>query len=92
MQNISTTHLRTESPRLIKTLLSGKKVTLIHRSKIVGEITPKIKGAGTLSSKDVSEITAIAKKITLPKLSDGEIKRRYRKALLEKYGKGISRH
>lgn len=41
MNYITTTELRTKSSALVQKLLSGEEVTLIHRSKIIGEIVPK---------------------------------------------------
>lgn len=41
MNYITTTELRTKSAALVQKLLSGEEVTLIHRSKIIGEIVPK---------------------------------------------------
>lgn len=40
MQYITTTELRTESPKLIETLKIGQSVALIHRSKVVGKVHP----------------------------------------------------
>ena len=42
MQYITTTQLRTESKELVKVLQEGRSVDLIHRSRVVGEIKPKI--------------------------------------------------
>jgi len=41
MNYITTTELRTKSSSLVQKLLNGEEVTLIHRSKIIGEIVPK---------------------------------------------------
>lgn len=40
MNYITTTDLRTEAPQLIEQLKKGSTVTLIHRSSIIGVITP----------------------------------------------------
>lgn len=42
-QFITTTQLRTKTTWLVKTLLHGKSVYLIHRSKVIGLITPLAK-------------------------------------------------
>ena len=41
MNLITTTELRTRTSELIKALLAGESVDLIHRSQILGEIKPK---------------------------------------------------
>lgn len=87
MNHITTTDLRTKSSELITQLESGKSVSLIHRSKIVGKIIP---------TSDVSIKTINAKqlqdkinRLDLPRLSLKEIDRRYRIAMVQKHGKGI---
>lgn len=87
MQVITTTELRTKSKELIKTLQEGRTVELIHRSKVVGEIKPKIYDPKPFDPDKVAEIV---KKLNLPKLSYKEREKRYRKHLMEKYGKGLS--
>lgn len=87
MQVITATQLRTKSKELIKVLGEGHSVDLIHRSKIVGEIKPKI---DDLKPFDPDEFLKIAKKLNLPKLSYREREKRYRVHLMKKYGKGIS--
>ncbi len=90
MNLITTTELRTKTTNLLESLLSGEEVDLVHRSKIVATIKPKKDEPKSLSKQDIKAIISMAKKINLPKLSDKEIERRYRKHLLEKYGKGLS--
>lgn len=87
MQVITTTELRTKSKELVKTLENGGSVELIHRSKVVGEIKPKIPDPKPFDPDRVAEI---AKKLNLPKLSYKERERRYRAHLMKKYGKGLS--
>lgn len=87
MNYITTTQLRTKSSQLIKTLKEGHSVDLIHRSKVVGEIRPKIYDPRPFNPDKVAEI---AKQLNFPKLSYRQRERRYRKHLMEKYGKGIS--
>ena len=87
MQTISTTQLRTRSKALIKALQEGRSVDLIHRSKVVGEIRPKIHDPKPF---DPDKLAAIAKKLNLPKLSYKERERRYRAHIMRKYGKGLS--
>lgn len=89
MNYITTTDLRTKSSELIEALKKGNSVSLIHRSKIVGEIKPK-KQARPLTQKDILQLKKLAKELNLPKLSYKERERRYRKHLMEKYGKGLS--
>lgn len=87
MQTITTTELRTKSKELIKTLKQGRSIELIHRSKVVGEIKPKIYDPKPFDPDKVAEI---AKKMNLPHLSYKERDRRYRAHLMKKYGKALS--
>lgn len=90
MNLITATELRTKSKELVATLLAGRSVSLIHRSKIIGEVRPKKKEAGVMTAKDIQELKRLAKKMNLPKLSYKERERRYREAMMEKHGKNIS--
>jgi hypothetical protein len=90
MDYITTTQLRTDSPRLLEALLAGRSVDLIHRSKMVGEIRPKKQSPKIMTKKDIQDLIALAKKMNLPKLSYKERDKRYRARLMEKYGKSIS--
>ncbi len=87
MQYITTTELRTKSKKLIELLQEGHSVELIHRSKVVGEIRPKIYDPKPFNP---DEFIKLAKKLNLPKLSYKERERRYRAHLMKKYGKGLS--
>ncbi len=87
MQVITTTQLRTKSKELVKALNEGHSVDLIHRSKVVGEIKPKIYDPKPF---DPDKFFKAAKKLNLPKLSYKERGRRYRAHLMKKYGKGLS--
>lgn len=87
MQYITTTQLRTKSKELVKVLQEGRSMDLIHRSKVIGEIKPKIYDPKPF---DPDQFLKIVKKLNLPKLSYKERERRYRAHLMKKYGKGIS--
>ncbi len=87
MQLITTTELRTKTTELVKALREGRSVDLIHRSRVVGEIKPKIQDPKPFDPDKVAEI---AKKLNLPKLSYKERERRYRAHLMKKYGKDLS--
>lgn len=89
MQFITTTELRTKSKELVEVLQAGQSVDLIHRSKIVGEIKPSY-DPKPLTEEGIRRIQEAAKRLNLPKLSYKERERRYRKRLLEKYGKDLS--
>lgn len=89
MDSITTTNLRTQSSDLINTLKKGGVVSLIHRSKIVGVIKPK-KEPKLLTKNDISRLKKLAKQLNLPKISYEEREKKYRKHLMNKYGKGIS--
>ena len=87
MDYITTTELRTKSKELVKLLKDGFSVDLIHRSRVVGEIKPKIYDPKPF---DPDKFLKIVKKLNLPKLSYKEREKRYRAHLMKKYGKGIS--
>lgn len=89
MDFITTTNLRTQSSDLVDTLKNGGVVSLIHRSKIVGVIKPK-KEPKALTKMGIAKLQKLAQELNLPKLSYKERERRYRKHLVEKYGKGLS--
>lgn len=86
MQVITTTELRTKSKQLVKALKEGKSVNLIHRSKIVGEIKPRIYDPKPF---DAEAFLKIVKKMNLPKTTPAERERRYRAHLMKKYGKNL---
>lgn len=87
MQYITTTELRTKSKELVEVLMQGRSVDLVHRSKVVGEIKPKIYDPKPF---DLDKFLKTVKKFNLPRLSQRQIKTRYRKHIMEKYGKSIS--
>lgn len=89
MQIITTTELRTKSKELIKLLKEGRSVDLIHRSRLVGRLQP-VQETQPLTRQDIKQIQKLAKELNLPKLSYKERERRYRKHLMEKYGKSLS--
>lgn len=81
------TELRLKPKELLRTLEEGKSVDLIHRSKPVATIQPKPVEVKRFSAKRMEKIV---KKLNLEPLTDKEIGRRYRKHIMEKYGKGLS--
>lgn len=89
MQIITTTQLRTKSKDLVKALQEGHSVDLIHRSKIVGEIKPKIYDPQPFDSK---KFTKLVEKLNFPPLTPKQIDARYRAAMIKKHGKNLSRH
>lgn len=87
MQVITTTQLRTKSKELVKILQEGRSVDLIHRSKIVGEIKPKMYDPRPF---DPDKFLKVVKKLNLPKFSPRQIETRYRAAMMKKHGPGLS--
>lgn len=87
MQYITTTELRTKSKKLVEVLREGQSVDLVHRSKVVGEIKPKIYDPKPF---DPDRFAKFASKLNLPKLSYKERERRYRAAMIKKHGQGLS--
>ena len=89
MQVITTTQLRTKSKELVKVLQEGYSVDIIHRSRVIGKIKP-MDEVKPLTREGIEKIKKLAKKLNLPKLSYKEREKRYRKHLMEKYGKDLS--
>ena len=89
MDYITTTNLRTQSSKLIDTLKKGGSVSLIHRSKVVGSIKPS-KKIKTFTKESILKLKKLAEELNLPELSYDERENKYRKHLMENYGKDIS--
>lgn len=87
MNYITTTDLRTQSSQLVAALKLGKKISLVHRSQIVGEIIPVAPKTKTF---DVKTFREFIKPLKLDTTSYEEREQRYRKHLEEKYGKNLS--
>jgi antitoxin (DNA-binding transcriptional repressor) of toxin-antitoxin stability system len=88
MQYITTTELRTQSAQLVKQLNKGNKIVLMHRSRVIGFISPETKIASPIKPE---ELKSVLKNIR-PKKLIPESKREivYKANLLSKYGKDIS--
>ncbi|MEK7581658.1 MAG: hypothetical protein AAB512_05240 [Patescibacteria group bacterium] len=89
MEYITTTDLRTKSSQLIQSLKNGTKVSLIHRSKVVGIIEPK-KEPKVLTHAGIEKLKKLAHQLNLPKTTYKQREKIYREHLMKKYGKGIS--
>lgn len=87
MNMITTTDLRTKVPLLLQALIRGESVELIHRSKVIGEIKPKMRIPKPF---DPDRFIAAISKLNLPKLTDKQLENNYRKHMMKKYGKGLS--
>lgn len=87
MNLVTTTELRTQIPEVIATLLAGRSVELIHRSKVIGEIKPKMRIPEPF---DPDRFIAAVSKLNLPKLTNKQLENNYRKHMMNKYGKGLS--
>jgi antitoxin (DNA-binding transcriptional repressor) of toxin-antitoxin stability system len=85
MNYITTTDLRTQSSQLVETLMHGKKVSLMHRSRIVGEIVPVQPKANVFQLKKFRELIKMPSK----HVTQAEAERIYRTHLEEKYGKNL---
>jgi hypothetical protein len=90
MDYISTTELRKKSKELVETVKEGGAVYLVHRSEIIGEIKPYKKPTKKFNKEKFLE--ALSKFPKLPHLSVQDIDKRYRKELMNKYGKHVSGH
>ena len=89
MNVITATELRTKTKSLIESLLNGEEISVVHRSKVIGVFKPKKEKLKTFNSKKAMEIAA---KLNYPTLTDKEIDKRYRAAMMKKHGKYLSRH
>lgn len=89
MNYITTTQLRTKSSELVNSLSKGNSVSLVHRSRIIGEIRPK-KETKSLTKKDINELKKLAAELKLPKTSYRQRDAKYRKRLIRKYGQDLS--
>lgn len=87
MQYITTTNLRTQTTKLVKALEKGDKVSLIHRSKVIGLIKPPDPEPKPF---DPEKFKRIVKGLNLPKTTPEQRENIYRKHLIGKYGKNIS--
>ena len=87
MQVITTTELRTKSSQVVKTLKEGGKLSLIHRSRVVGEIVPVQEPKPFDPEAFGKFLDSIRPKKLIPKKDREKI---YRKHLEEKYGKDLS--
>lgn len=87
MNMVTSTELRTKMPEVIQALLAGESIDLIHRSQVVGAITPKTRQTKTISARELQKkIDALG----FPPMTDREIDRRYRAAMMKKHGQGLS--
>lgn len=87
MNYITTTDLRTKSSQLVADLKKGTKVSLIHRSKVVGIIEPIVQSPKPFNA---ARFKRLVEKLNLPHTTPGQRERIYRAHLMKKYGKGIS--
>ncbi|MDP3973335.1 MAG: hypothetical protein Q8P92_00725 [Candidatus Daviesbacteria bacterium] len=87
MQYITTTELRTKSSQIVKTLSEGGRLSLIHRSKVIGEILPTYEPKPFDPEAFRKLLRDIKPKRLIPKKDREKV---YRKHLEEKYGKDIS--
>lgn len=87
MQYISTTDLRTKSTELVEALKQGKRIKLIHRSQIVGTISPEAPQPKKFNAEKVKKLLTKLKPRKLIPVEDRD--KVYRANLEEKYGKRV---
>lgn len=88
MNLITTTGLRTQSNQLVQSLKQGKRISLVHRSQIIGEILPIHSDIKSFDIKKFREFIKAHK--SQDNLSYKKRDELYRKHLEEKYGKNLS--
>ena len=84
---ITMSELRTRPRELLQALKTGKTVSLVNRSKIVGKVSP----AGESVFKRINS-KILKRKISalgFPALTIAEIDRRYRIAMVKKHGQDL---
>lgn len=86
MQYITTTELRTESSKLVKTLEVGGTLRLIHHSKVIGEIIPTREPKPFDPDAFEKFLDSLKPKKLVARKNRDKI---YRKHLEDKYGKGL---
>lgn len=89
MNIITATQLRTRTKELVESLLSGEEVSLIHRSKVIGIFKPKKDAVNIFDSRKVMKIS---EKLNYSVLTNVEIDKKYRQAMIKKHGKHLHRH
>lgn len=89
MNYLTTTQLRTQTSKLVETLKKKGTISLIHRSKIIGEIKPVEHSTVAITDIDKFKrlLNAVRPKKLIPRAKREEV---YRKHLEKKYGRGIS--
>lgn len=88
MEYVTTTGLRTQSPQVVRLLRKGESISLIHRSEIIGTISPDAMSAPVATPEKLTAFfTALRPKTLVPKVRRMSV---YRDRLLKKYGKNIS--
>lgn len=69
--------------------MRGEEIKLLRRSRVLGKVTPENdQEIKVINSK---RLQRKIDKLGLPSLTDKEIDRRYRIAMMKKHGQGLSR-
>ncbi len=88
MNYITTTQLRTNTTNLVNALMAGHSVQLIHRSQVLGVISPpENKPAQPFDGEKYLEET---KGMVTKKYTQKQRDKNYRDYIMGKYGKNIS--
>jgi len=83
--------MRTKTAELIATLLSGGKIDLVHRSRIIGKIVPEQHRPKIFTKKDLEYLKQLIRKMNFPKFSQKQMEKNYREHMMKKYGKNLPR-
>lgn len=89
MEYITTTQLRTKSSQLVDALKKGDKVSLLHRSQIIGVIKPaQLAESPPINVEEFRKfLKGIKPKKLIPRSQREKV---YRAHLEKKYGKNLS--
>ena len=87
MNYITTTDLRTQSSKLVQSLKEGKKISLVHRSRVIGVIEPSHEEPKKF---DAVKFKQFVKDLNLSRTTYAQREKKYRAYMMKKYGKDIS--
>ena len=90
MNLITSTELRTKTNRLVNALLRGEEVDLVHRSKIIGEITPKRSGSKPVNPRSLAK--ALKGLEPKRKMTFKDAVKNYEHYMIYRHGPRLSRH
>ena len=89
MNYITSTQLRTQSTKFIDALKRGDKITLIHRSKVLGTVV--LEPDYEPKRFDAEKFKSLVENLHLPTTTPAQRERIYRDHLMKKHCKNLPR-